>query len=111
MLDHFDEALVELPVERPARIVVVSGSDTLLGVRLGDADEREDFVYVGEPEDTRLDDIFSLELLYLQQKPSSICSLLTITYAWTVCMTFAKNRSLSGIIPNFHISLLIRLMR
>ena len=34
-----------------------------------------------------------------------------MTWLWIVCMTFARNLSLSGIIPYFHISFVIKLIK
>lgn len=70
VLDHADEALVVGPLERAARPVVGAGSNALEDVMLGDADEREELVDIGQPEDARVDRVVVLEAL--QKKRESV---------------------------------------
>ena len=60
MLDDADEALVVVPVKVAAGSVGAR-SDALEDVALGDADERENLVDVGQPEQARRDRVLALE--------------------------------------------------
>lgn len=62
MLHDGDEALVVVPIVL-APNAVVAWADALEDVALGDADEGEDLVDVGEPEDARNDDLVAGETL------------------------------------------------
>ena len=60
VLDDADEALVVVPVKVAAGSVGAR-PDALEDVALGDADERENLVDVGQPEQARRDRVFALE--------------------------------------------------
>lgn len=78
MLNDANETLVRLPVQFARARLVHARGNTLLSVRLGNADEREDLLDVGEPEDAGHYHIFALELLKSQLQQRG-CHELTIT--------------------------------
>lgn len=72
VLDDLDESLVVLPLKRSADALVVAGSDALENVLFGDANEREELVDVGQPEDTRDDAVVVLEGLQVVRQSESV---------------------------------------
>lgn len=72
VLDDLDESLVVLPLERSADALVVARSDALENVLFGDANEREELVDVGQPEDTGDDAVVVLEGLQVVRRSESV---------------------------------------